>query len=295
MIVVMGATGHTGGQITGLLLQAGEKVRALGRSQDKLAPLRMAGAQTLAGDATDPAFLSHAFGGASAVYTLLPPNPQSKDFRAEQDRVGEATAQAIRANAIRHVVLLSSVGADLPSGTGPIAGLHAQEDRLRGITGTNVLFLRAAYFFENFYATLGLIRNQGINGGAGTPSVAIPMVATRDIAEVAARALIARDWNGVVVREVLGPRDLSQAEATRILGERLGKPNLEYVQFTYEDTIAALVGMGLSENVAGQYVEMARAFNDGLIKSCYGRNEASTTPTRFEDFADELARASMAA
>lgn len=294
MIVVMGATGHTGGQITGLL-QAGEKVRALGRSQKKMAALRMAGAETLAGDATDPSFLSRAFGGASAVYTLLPPNPQSKDVRAEQDRVGEATVQAIRTNAVRHVVLLSSVGADVPSGTGPIAGLHAQEQRLRGVTGTNVLFLRAAYFFENFYATLELIKSQGINGGAGTPSVAIPMVATRDIAEIAAKALIARDWTGVVVREVLGPRDLSQAEATRILGERLGKPDLKYVQFPYADTIAALVGMGLSENVAGQYVEMARAFNEGTIKSSFGRNEASTTPTRFEDFADELARASLAA
>jgi len=41
----MGATGHTGRQITEALLKAGEKVRALGRSASKLAELKSAGAE----------------------------------------------------------------------------------------------------------------------------------------------------------------------------------------------------------------------------------------------------------
>ena len=255
-----------GKKVTEALLKAGEKVRALGRSETKLAELTSAGAEVLTGDAADAAFLAKAFRGADAVYTLLPADLRAPDFRAEQDRQGEAIAQAIRDSGVRYVVALSSLGADLTEGTGPIAGLHAQEERLKQLEGTNVLLLRPASFFENFYLMLGLIKHQGINADSVAPDLAIPMVATRDIAEVAAKALAARDWKGVVVRELLGPRDLTYAEATRILGERIGKPDLKYVQFPYADMARTLVRAGFSESFAGLYVEMTRAFNEGRIK-----------------------------
>jgi uncharacterized protein YbjT (DUF2867 family) len=291
MITVMGATGHTGKAITEALLKVGEKVRALGRSEEKLAELGKAGAETLAGDAADAAFLTKAFRGADAVYTLFAPDLQSPNYHARQKQEGEAIVKAVRETGVRYVVFLSSLGADLEGGTGPIAGLHAQEERLKQLEGTNVLLLRPASFFENFYATLGLIKHQGINGGAIVPDLAVPMIATRDIADVAAKALQTRDWKGAVVRELLGPRELTYAEATRILGERIGKPDLKYVHFSYADMAKALVQMGFSENVAGLYVEMTRAINEGKIKSRAGRRPESTTPTRFEDFVGELARA----
>ncbi len=295
MITVMGATGHTGRKITEALLKAGEKVCALGRSESKLAELKNAGAEVLAGDTTDAAFLTKAFRGADAVYTLLPTDRRAPDYRAEQDRQGEAIVQAVRDSGVRYVVVLSSVGAELSEGTGVIVGLHAQEERLKRLPGTNVLLLRAVSFFENFYDTLALIKYEGINADSVAPDLAIPMVATRDVAAVAARALQARDWKGVVVRELLGPRDLSYAEATRILGVRIGKPDLPYVQFSYADEVKALVQAGLSESFAGLYVEMTRAFNEEKTKPLKGRTPENTTPTRFEDFAEEFARAYEAA
>jgi uncharacterized protein YbjT (DUF2867 family) len=291
MIAVMGASGNTGGRICEQLLIDGERVRALGRSAGKLAGLARSGAEVLTGDAADAAFLTTAFRGADAVYTLLPSDLQSPDYRAKQDREGQAIASAIRDAAVRHVIFLSSIGGDLPDLTGPIAGLHAHEERLKRLEGVNVLILRPASFFENFFATLGLIKHRGINGGAVAPDLAVPMIATRDIAEVAAHALRARDWTGVVVRELLGPRDLTYAEATRILGARIGRPDLQYVQFPYVDFATALVQMGLSQNVANLYAEMARAFNERRVTSRQGRRPDNTTPTRFEDFADVLARA----
>ena len=295
MITVMGATGHTGKKITEALLRAGEKVRALGRSESKLAELKSAGAEVFIGDAADAAFLAKAFRGADAVYTLLPTDRHSLDYRAEQDRQGEVIVKAIRESGVRYVVALSSLGAELSEGTGLIAGLHAQEERLKRLKDTNVLLLRPVSFFENFYDALGLIKHEGINGDSVAPDLAVPMVATRDIADVAAKALKARDWKGIVVRELLGPRDLSYAEATRILGERIGKPDLKYIQFSYADEANALVQAGLPESFAGLYVEMTRAFNEGKVKPREGRTLENTTPTRFEDFAGELARAYQAA
>jgi uncharacterized protein YbjT (DUF2867 family) len=288
-IAVMGATGHTGKKITETLLEAGEKIRALGRSESKLAELKRMGAEVLAGDTNDATFLTKAFHGADAVYTLLPTDPRAPDYRAEQDRQGETIVKAIRESGVRHVVALSSVGAELTEGTGVIAGLHAQEERLKKIQGINVLLLRPVSFFENFFASLALIKQEGINGDSVEGDCAIPMVATRDIAEAAAKALKARDWRGVVVRELLGPRDLNYAEATRLIGEKIGKPDLRYVQFSYDDQVQATVQAGLSESFARQYVDMTRAFNEGTIKP--RRTAENTTPTRFEDFANEVAQA----
>ncbi len=290
MIAVMGATGNTGGKVTEKLLARSERVRAIGREAKKLKPLVDKGAEAAVGDATDAAFLARAFAGADAAYTLLPPDLRAPDLRAFQDRVGEAMVRALRGSSVKHVAFLSSQGADLAEGTGPIAGLHAQEERLRPL-GLNVLLLRPGYFFENFYASLGLIKRQGINGGAIGPDVKLAMIATRDIADAAVQALAARDFSGVLVRNLLGPRDLTMAEATRIIGEKIGKPDLKYVQFPYDAFSETLVQMGLSKDVARLFAEMARAFNEGRVRPVGGRTPASSTPTTFESFADQLAQA----
>lgn len=239
------------------------------------------GAEILLGDTNDVAFLTKAFRGADA-------DPAAPDYRAEQDGQGEAIVEAIRNSDVKYVVALSSLGGDLSQGTGVIVGLHGQEERLKRLKDTNVVLLRPVSFFENFYNSLGLISEAGINGDSVAAHHPVPMIATRDIADVAAKVLKARDWNGVVVRELLGQRDLSYAEATRIIGERIGKPDLQYVQFSYEDEANALVA-GMSESFANLYVEMTRAFNEEIKPP--RRNQQNTTPTRFEDFADELAHA----
>jgi uncharacterized protein YbjT (DUF2867 family) len=290
MIVVMGASGNTGKVTADALLSRGEKVRVVGRDAKKLQPFAARGAEVAAGDASDAAFLARAFAGADAAYTLIPPDFRAADFRAYQDRIGEATAKALRQSGVKRVAFLSSVGADLPAGTGPIAGLHAQEERLRGL-GVDVILLRPGYFFENLYASVPLIQQQGIHGSAIAPDVKMSMIATRDIGPVAAAALAAKDFSGVQVRNLLGARDYTMVEVTRILGAKIGKPDLAYVQFPYEAFQGALEQAGLSKDLARLYVEMSRAFNDGIVKVVGGRTPESTTPTPFESFVGELAAA----
>ena len=86
-------------------------------------------------------------------------------------------------------------------------------------------------------------------------------------------------------------RDLTFAEATRILGARIGKPDLQYVQFPYADFAASLVQMGISRTSPGCTRRWRAAITNGRIKSREGRRPENTTPTRFEDFAEVLARA----
>jgi uncharacterized protein YbjT (DUF2867 family) len=290
-IAVMGASGNIGGRISAQLLAAGHKVRALGRSAERLAGLQARGAEVRLGDAADAAFLTQAFSGADGAFTLLPPNPTAPDYLARQNEEGEAIAQAAADSRLPHLIALSSVGADLPAGTGPIAGLHRQEERLKRLSATNVLALRPGYFFENFLHSLDLIRHQGINGGGAAGTTSIPMIATQDIAAFAGPALAARDWTGFKLQELLGARDLSFDEATRIIGAAIGKPDLAYVQFPYADYSAALQQAGLSKSVSDLYAEMDKAFDEGIVKSVEGRNAGNTTPTTFEQFASVIAQA----
>lgn len=82
---------------------------------------------------------------------------------------------------------------------------------------------------------------------------------------------------------------VGETVATAILGRAIGKPSLPYIQFPYEDAEKAMTGMGLSPDVARSYIEMYRAFNDGIIKPTEPRSAKNTTPTSFETFAEEFA------
>ncbi|MCU9949504.1 NmrA family NAD(P)-binding protein [Pseudomonas sp. PDM13] len=289
IITVMGATGQTGHVICTRLLHAGATVRALGRSEEKLAPLAALGAEPWVGAPDDAAFLARPFAGADAAYLLLPYGLDVDDYLARQREQSEAMVEAIRASRLPRAVALSSVGAELASGNGPIRSLHSHEARLRGIEGLDLLILRAGAFFENFVPALGVIREHGMVADAMAPDVDLPMIASRDIAEAAAQALLATDWHGQRVRELLGQRDLSYAEATRIIGARIGQPELPYVQMPQEEMAGILAGAGFSASLAALYVELAQAISDGRIRSLEGRDASNSTPTAFEAFADELA------
>src|SRR5919112_1875517 len=222
VITVMGATGNTGRKITELLLEGGEEVRALGRSPEKLAELDALGAETVTGDVRDPDYLAGTFAGADAVYTLTAFDPTLPDYHADQDRRGEAIAAAIRESGVRHAVALSALGAELASGNGFIASLHRQERRLRELDRVNGMILRPGAFFEGFYAALEAVRHEGVVADSVAPEAELPMIATADVAAVAAGALRERNWSGAVVRELVGPRDLSYTEATAAIGAAIG-------------------------------------------------------------------------
>lgn len=288
MYAITGATGNTGKRIAEALLAKGERVRVIGRSAERLTVLAEHGAEPFVASPDDVGTMTRALRGARAAYLMIPPSYGEPDFRGYQNRVGQVLAEALSAAGISHVVNLSSVGAHLAKGVGPINGLHDQEQRLNNL-GVHVLHLRPASFMENVFFNINLIKQAGINGTPLRADLAIPMIATQDIAAVATRRLLALDFSGKTTQELLGLRDMSMAEATRILGQAIGKPDLPYVQFAYEEAANAMVRMGLSPDTARAFIEMYRAFNDGILRPTEPRSAANTTPTSFEEFAKTFA------
>jgi uncharacterized protein YbjT (DUF2867 family) len=116
----------------------------------------------------------------------------------------------------------------------------------------------------------------------------LPMIATRDIGAVAAEALLRLDFPGQQTQELLGPRDVTYAEAAKIIGLAIGKPGLAYVQLSDEQVIQAMTGMGISRNMAQLLCEMSAALNNGHMKPLEPRSEKNTTPTTLETFVEEV-------
>ena len=288
---ITGANGHTGHIVANALLDQGHQVRVVGRHAEKLDPFVARGAQAFVGTLDDVDLLTRAFTGADAVYVLLPGSFGEADFRAYQNRLGQAIAAAIRNANVRYVVNLSSVGAHQPERTGVVLGLYDQEQRLNQLEGVNVLHLRPTFFMENFFGNIGVIKGMGVNGSPLAADKPFSFIATPDIGAVAAQRLLKLDFTGKSALELLGPRDYTMREVTSILGAAIGKPDLAYVQFPPAGAIQGMTSVGFSPDVAAKMVELQESMNDGYASTGVTRGPLNTTPTTIEDFAPIFAAA----
>jgi len=285
---ICGANGHIGAGLARTLIAGGARVRALGRDQKKLATL--GAAERVFGSLDDPMYLTKAFAGATTVFLMIPPFYASGDYLGYARRTTEAMMTAITASPATHLVALSSVGAERGEGTGLIRGLHGLEERLTTL-GRNLLLLRPVYFLENHLGSIPVIKGMGAYGSALNPDLALPMIATADIAAHAARRLAALDFSGTVVQSLQGAKDYTLRQVAATLGKEIGKPELPCVQFPYADAQKAMLGMGFSANVAELFMEMVKGLNDGMIKPTVPRSADTTTPTTLGQFAKAFAAA----
>ncbi len=288
MYVITGAAGNTGSVVAERLLAQGEKVRVVGRDSKRLERFTQKGADPFIADATDAGALTNAFAGAKAVYAMIPPNIASPDVRGYEESVSDALRFAIENNGIKYAVVLSSVGADKPDGTGPVAGLYSLEKKLEGISGLNALFLRAGYFMENLLPQAGVIKSIGSMAGPVKEDLPLPMIATRDIGAFAAEALLKLDFVRKSTRELQGPRDVTYAEVAKIVGAAIGRADLTYALVPPAQLKPVLMQMGMSSNMADLLLEMAGALNSGHMKMLEPRSPATTTPTTLETFVAEI-------
>jgi uncharacterized protein YbjT (DUF2867 family) len=278
----MGAAGNVGRKVADLLLEAGEEVRTLQHGRD-LTYLKERGADVVTGDAMSVDDLRAFFGGAVAALVLLPENVADPMFVEHRREMSRTIRDALRASHVGHVVALSTVGAALVDAPGPPGGLYGFERDL-GELETNVLVLRSAAYMDYLLAAVPMIQAQKVNGSAVKADVRFPVVATLDVAREAFDRLRRRDFAGHEVKLLLGPQDITMAEATRAIGARLGVPDLPYVEFPTDGVKGSLVEAGMSEEVAGLLVDMQLAVNEGQYFKGVRRTPESATPTRLEDF-----------
>jgi uncharacterized protein YbjT (DUF2867 family) len=286
-IVVLGATGTVGSKISEILLNEGHQVTLIARHTEKLEKFRSIGAEIISGDITDVETLTNAFKNADSAFVLMPDNVKAENTRAYQRQVTGKLIEAIENSGIKYIVNMSSLGSHMHEGNGIMAGTGEQEVRLNQLEGVNVLHIRSAYFMENFLRTITLVKNKGINGTAADGDHAIPMVATKDVAKIAAGHLASLDFRGKSVHAVMGPRDYTYREFTTIIGKAIGNAELPYVQVPVDQIKETFLSNGFAEDFVDNLLEMGTAIKTGFM-NYQKRDDTTTTATTAEDFVNEV-------
>lgn len=282
MYTVFGATGNTGGVAARELLAQGQRVRAVVRDKSKGAGLAAAGAELVTPDLRDVGQLAAVLRGSEGAYVMLPPRHDSPDMLASARALTDVLVGALVEARLPHVVLLSSLGAPLSSGTGPILSLHYAEHAL-GKTGVALSALRAPYFMDNWAEVLGAL------AGGSLPSMlaldhAIPMIATEDIGRFAAK-ILREGPRGNRVFELSGPRAYTPRDVAAALSALLGRP-IEPEAVPNQAIPSVLTGLGMSASDA----ELFRAMHEGIDSGRIGPEGQGALQLRGEVSLEQVLR-----
>ncbi len=287
-ITLTGSTGNISKPLAEMLIKNGHDVTIISSDSKKRSVIEALGAKAAIGSISDVSFLTNSFTGADAIYTMVPPNWGVSNYRQYIAESGKHYLEAIRASGVQRVVNLSSIGAHLSGGTGPIAGLYDVEHELNTLDGAAIKHLRAGIFFINFFFDMGSIRKMGIMGNNYGEKTKLIMVHPRDIAAAAAHELQG-SFEGKSHQYVVSDERVV-SDIIKILGAAIGKPELSCVQFSDAESFAGMTAAGMSEAIASVYVEMGRAIGNGILFDDFNQYKPEVWgATKLEGFAKEFA------
>ncbi len=262
MFVILGVTGQTGKVVAETLLARKQPVRVVVRSAEQGAVWRTKGAEVAAASLDDVPAMTRAVQGAAGLYLLVPPNYGASAWLEEQRRRVDQAAEALKAGGVAHVVFLSSVGAQIPEGTGPIRAVRYGEQQLRAVA-RHLTVLRPCYFMENWAAGLGMAREQGVLPTFIPPQAKIPMISTGDIGRVAAERLMA-GGSGQVIVELAGPEEYSPEQVAMEFG-RILERKVAAQAAPLSAVVPTMTSFGFSDEAAKRFEEMYASFSKGTI------------------------------
>lgn len=287
--VITGSTGNISKAIVTALVKEKHEVTVITSNQQKVSDIEALGAKAAVGTVEDITFLTKTFSGADAVYTMVPPNWTASDWKKHIGKIGQNYAVAIKASAVKHVVNLSSIGAHMPEGCGPVSGLFLVEKTLNSLENVNVKHLRPGYFYYNLFANIDLIKHMNIIGGNYDENTSIVFADPSDIAAVAAEELLNLSFTGKTIRYIASDERKTK-EVAGVIGNAIGKPQLPWINFPDEQALAGMLQAGLSNEVANNYVEMGTALRSGEMIADYHKNPPATFgKIKLEDFAKTFA------
>lgn len=290
-IVVTGSLGHISRPLVEKLTAAKHDVTVISSNADRKNEIEALGAKAAIGSVSDLAFVTDTFKGADAVYTMVPPTFSASNWKEHIAGIGKIYARAIADAGVKKVVNLSSIGAHMPDGCGPVSGLYQVEQALNALEGVHVKHLRPGFFFYNFFANIGMIKHMGIIGGNYGEGTRLIVADTSDIADVAAEELLHLSFEGKSVKYIISDEKTTDQVAA-ILGKAIGKPDLKWVNFTDADTLGGMLQNGVPEDVAKNYAEMGAAMRSGEMAAEYNKSRAATFgKNNLETFAPVFAAA----
>ncbi|WP_343694911.1 NmrA family NAD(P)-binding protein [Flavobacterium sp.] len=290
-IIITGSLGNISKPLTAELVQKGHSVTVITSSNERQKEIEVLGAKAAIGSVNDLSFLTQTFTGADAVYCMIPranyfdPN---LDLDAFTRKIGNNYAEAIKKSGVKRVVFLSSIGAHLKEKSGIIQRYNEIESVLNQLSDVSITFMRPTSFYYNLLAYIPSIKNQGFIAANYGADSTIPWVSPNDIASAIAEELTT-PLDGKKIRYVAS-EELTGHETVKILGEAIGKPNLEWKLISDEETLNGLISVGMQPKIAKGLVEMyAALYNDTLGADYYANRPAQLGKTKMAEYAKEFA------
>ncbi|RZJ68411.1 MAG: NAD-dependent dehydratase [Flavobacterium sp.] len=287
-ITVTGSLGNISKPLVAQLVGKGNDVIVVSRSRDKISEIEKLGAKAAIGNTTDEDFLIKTFTGSDVVYLMIPPDYQAQDMTAYIADSGKRYADAIQESAVKRIVVLSSMGAHLPLGSGPLSALALAEEHYAKLENVDITYLRPGGFYTNYLATIGLIKHAGIIGDNTAPDSRFLITHPADIADQAADAIL----NPNVQRQnrFIISAEITNNEIASILGTAIGKPDLQWVRFENDQYSDGLLQNGFSESAAQSFIEMGEAFREGRAWEQVDQQPENVVKGKrsFEDFAKDV-------
>lgn len=219
------------------------------------------GCEIAVADIMDAKALASAFQGAEGVFVLAPPNFDPLPGFPEAQATAATLKSAIESARPGRVVYLSTIGAQATELN--LLSQHTIIEQALGDLSTPTVFLRPAWFMENSSWDVAPARDKGVVPSFLQPlGRAVPMVATADIARVAAE-LIRETWTGHRTVELEGPRRVTPNDIAGDFSELLGRPvRMEAVRRESWESLFRSQGM---KNPMPR-IRMLDGFNEGWIE-----------------------------
>jgi uncharacterized protein YbjT (DUF2867 family) len=277
-ILITNPTGNVGRRILTELLAPEFSVRVIARKPSRL-PVDIRGqVEVVQGSTDDCATLRRALNGVEALFWCVPnASLREVNVRAYYERAAAAGSQAIRKAGIARVVTISASGKVLGRSAGPISGLHAMEEVLNQ-SGAAIRHLRCGWFMENFLRQAKDICGRGVLSYPVPGQAAMPMAAAKDVADIALKLLVRRDWTGIKGVPVCGPQEFSFDQAAAIMERVLERP-VRYNEVSADEYIRHLVRSGASVHYARSVAAMFAALARGVLCDGTHRAEPNTSTT----------------
>jgi uncharacterized protein YbjT (DUF2867 family) len=288
-ITVTGSLGNISRVLIEKLVANGHEVKVISSNPEKATEIEMLNAIPLIGSLEDKEFVVQSFQDTDAVYTMVPPDFSVSDYYDFADKIHRNYVQAIEQNRIQYVVNLSSIGVAV-AGIAPLTKYYNLEKRLDEISGINIVHLRPAMFYTNFYGSLGLVKQQSIIGHNVGETNDLLMTHPADIADVAFTFLNSLSFTNHQIEYIISDTK-NGSEIAEILSEAINKP-LHWIEFPDEALLASLLQNGFSPDTAETLIVNAgKAIREGLFDEFRKDKYHLSRGRKFVDFAKEFAMA----
>lgn len=290
-VLVTGSLGNIGRPLTKALVSKGHTVTVVSSNPSRKTAIASLGATAAIGSIEDRDFLTAAFSGHDAVFTMLPQENYADpnlDFVQRERELVEHYAQAIERSGVGRIVHLSSVGAHLERGNGLLLAHHNAENVLNQLPShVDITFIRPTSFYYNLFGFVPMIQQQGVIAANYGVDDFASWAAPSDIAGAISQELLSLQ-TGRNVRYVASD-EVGGDKTAKILGAAIGKPDLKWIIIPSEQMHAGLLAVGVNAKVADGLVEMYAGCHSGLVYEDYHRHRPTLGKVKMADFAVDFA------